>query len=108
MIYLALICVAQLAILAFVLLEQRRNIDQIRMMVEHASPDLCEMVALVDRLCQRIQAPEVAIAEHASGVWSQDDALPSVDMFDDDDFHESKEDLAERLDREAQAQVGSA
>lgn len=61
-----------------------------------ATPDLIELVALVDRLCQRVQAPDVAVAEHAAAqgpVW----APPAVPMDDDEAHFQSKEALAEQV-----------
>ena len=66
-------------------------------------PDLTELVALVDRLCQRIQAPEQAVVEHAMQMPLP--PMPQVIEMDDDDRHfETKEQMAEReMDEEAQA-----
>jgi hypothetical protein len=61
------------------------------------SPDLTEMVALTDRLCQRLQAPMVAVGEHDAQVAGLF-APPAVPMDDDDAHWESKDDLARRLD----------
>lgn len=53
-------------------------------------------IALVERLCQRIQAPELAIAEHALQVAGEF-TPPAVAMDDDEGHWEAKEQLAERL-----------
>lgn len=82
MIYLTVITVAQLALICLLVIERRHLVTL--------------QAAQVDRLCQRIQAPELAIAEHAThaiGEWAPPAVLP-----DDDAGHwEAKEDLAQRL-----------
>lgn len=82
MIYLAVIVAAQLALIALLVIERRRDREL--------------HIAQVDRMAQRIQAPELAIAEHAQaavGEW----APPAVTMDDDQSHWEAKEDLANRL-----------
>lgn len=66
-------------------------------------PDLSHVIRLVDRLCQRIQAPEAAVTEHA--IAQPLPPMPQVNLPDDDTaFWESqgfelpKEELAQRLD----------
>lgn len=59
------------------------------------TPDLTALIDLVDRLCQRVQAPERAINEHTQGVVVPE-SPPAVDMFDDEEYWEPKENLAER------------
>jgi hypothetical protein len=59
------------------------------------TPDLTALIELVDRLCQRVQAPERAINEHTQGVVVPE-SPPAVDMFDDEEYWEPKENLAER------------
>jgi hypothetical protein len=64
------------------------------------NPDLVELVALVDRLCQRIQAPSQAVFEHTAAhppPPTHEQAPSAVDPNDDEDFWESREELAERL-----------
>lgn len=61
-----------------------------------ASPDLVELIALVDRLCQRVQAPERAVFEHAVAAAEDDPVVEAVNMFDDRDYWESKDALAQR------------
>lgn len=93
--------------------EQRERTERLLSLVEatqaHASkphPDVAELVALVDRLCQRIQAPEQAVVEHAMA-----QPLPPLPMaieMDDDEGHwESKEQMAEREMAEEQQAMRS-
>jgi len=60
-----------------------------------ASPDLENLIALVDRLCQRVQAPDLAVTEHA---FKDTPPSPRAVPFDDDEaFYEAqltKEQLA--------------
>lgn len=70
---------------------------------EQPHPDLKELVGIVDRLCQRIQAPDAAVTEHAMAQPLPD--MPQVVMPDDDrawwesqGFQMPKEQLAEQLD----------
>lgn len=79
---LVVVIVAQLALIALLAIERRRDREL--------------HIAQVDRMAQRIQAPELAIAEHAQaavGEWTP----PAVTMDDDDSHWEAKEDLANRL-----------
>lgn len=62
-------------------------------------PDLTQLIGLVDRLCQRVQAPDVAVTEHAMsmpvGPMPQprpDQGYEGLDVFPE----VSKEELAER------------
>jgi hypothetical protein len=94
---LALVIAGQFALIGYLVYQQQRQAPLIAEVVRCSSPDLVEMVALVDRLCQRLQAPELAAAQHfneGAPVY----APPAVSMFDDDDFNESKEEMALRLD----------
>jgi hypothetical protein len=95
MIVLGVCNLALIALAAFLILEVRHQSTVIEAVARAGSPDLCEMVALVDRLCQRIQAPEAAVMEHAAqgAVY----APQHVPLDDDQQFFESKEQLAERL-----------
>lgn len=61
-----------------------------------ANPDLTALVGLVDRLCQRVQAPQTAVWEHTQAVTPEVQQPEPVDMFDDQDHWESKEMLAAR------------
>lgn len=59
-----------------------------------------EMVALADRLCQRLQAPQAAVLEHDELVRaprSDEYAPPAVAPDDDEGYWESREKLAELL-----------
>lgn len=87
--------------------EQARN--QLRDLVElhtrereTAHPDLTELIALTDRLCQRVQAPEQAVLEHQ--LQDLPVSPPAVTPDDDDAYWEAmrgttldKESLAEQL-----------
>lgn len=93
---LAAVVVAQFALIAWLIHRQDGQAQLIADVVRCTSPDLTEMVALTDRLCQRLQAPMVAVGEHdvaTMGVF----APPAVPMDDDEAHWESKDDLARRL-----------
>jgi hypothetical protein len=62
-----------------------------------ASPDLAELIALTDRLAQRVQAPTLATLEHDEAITNTYPAPIAVPMDDDDAHWESKEQLAQRL-----------
>jgi hypothetical protein len=79
---LTIIVVALLALVAYQVLERRREREY------HGRQ--------VDRLLQRIQAPEIAIAEHAQDAVGEF-APPAVAMDDDGAHWEAKEQLADRL-----------
>ena len=85
----------------------RERADQIRLLADLAThagssdphPDLTQLISLVDRLCQRVQAPDVAVTEHAMtmpvGPMPQprpDQGYEGLDVFPE----VSKEELAER------------
>lgn len=82
MVELTIIIVALLALVAGLIVERRREREY------HGRQ--------IDRLLQRIQAPEYAIAEHAQSA-SAEFAPPAVAMDDDTSHWEAKEQLAERL-----------
>lgn len=82
MIALEIIVIALLALVAYLVAERRREREL--------------TVGLVDRLCQRIQAPELAIAEHTQTVVGEH-APPAVALDDDGAHWEAKEQLAQRL-----------
>jgi hypothetical protein len=85
-IYLAIIALAELAMIGFLVIERRKaGADQI---------------ALVDRLCQRLQAPGAAILEHDEAVRAQrgtEYAPPALDPEDDQSFWLSRDKLAEHM-----------
>jgi hypothetical protein len=58
------------------------------------NPDVEQLIALIDRLCVRIQAPQLA-------------AIEEVNPFSDSEYWESREALAERLMHE-EVDAGSA
>lgn len=67
-------------------MERQDHRNQLRALVEEhsaerrvAHPDLSEMVALIDRVCQRLQAPEQAVIEHAIGDHPSPPAVPPDD-----------------------------
>jgi hypothetical protein len=82
MIELTIIVIALLAIVAYLIAERRREREY------HGRQ--------IDRLLQRIQAPALAIAEHAQ-TTAGEFAPPAVPMDDDASHWEAKEELAQRL-----------
>lgn len=96
MIYLAVTNLALVALALFLIRENHHQVAVIESVARSGSPDLTTMTELVDRLCQRLQAPEVAVAEHANAAFT---GTPPqhVPMDDDEAWFESKEELAERL-----------
>lgn len=59
-----------------------------------------DLIALVDRLCQRVQAPHAAVLEHDQQVRvARDDeyAPPAVEPEDDQGYWASRDKLAEML-----------
>jgi hypothetical protein len=91
----------QSALVALWAHEHRHALEVIESVAKSGSPDLRELVECIGRLCQRVQAPEVAIAEHASSVPSQF-SPQAVSMFDDDDHWAAsagltKEELADAV-----------
>lgn len=83
---LAVFAAIELALIAFLVVERRKS----------------EMVhtALVDRLCQRLQAPGAAILEHDEAVRGgrgAEYAPPALDPEDDEAFWLSRERLAEAM-----------
>ncbi len=98
------------ALLASERAAHREHTDRLMALTERAleqtnrpHPDIAELVALTDRLCQRIQAPEAAVIEHQMQMPLP--PMPQVIDMDDDQAHwESKEQMAEReMTEEAQA-----
>lgn len=79
---------------ALVLLERRASRRQ-----PVPNPDLLALVGLIDRLCQRIQAPAQAVFEHSTEQVrpGSEEAPPAVHPDNDADFWEAREALAERL-----------
>lgn len=97
MAYLAAILLASQGVLVCLMLREHRHaLEVIESVAKSGSPDLRELIGLVDRLCQRVQAPGYAVAEHAQHAMTQD-APQAVSMFDDEEHWASKEDLAEAL-----------
>lgn len=84
------------AYLAFDRWQSRHIVDRAAAIIQSGSPDLTAMIELVDRLAQRVQAPQVAVAEHTAAVLPTE-APAHIPMDDDDAFwlaNMSKEDLA--------------
>lgn len=92
----------QAVMVALMLREHRHSLEVIESVAKSASPDLRELVECIDRLCQRIQAPDIAVAQHAYAT-EPPSSMPAVSMFDDDDHWASKDELADLVD----AQVGN-
>jgi len=72
----------------------RRHEQHITQLLAAKNPDLESMIALTDRLCQRLQAPEVAVMQHQPQI---EPSPPAVDPNDDGDYWEDRDQLAERL-----------
>jgi hypothetical protein len=75
--------------------QQQRNANLLaHTLDQQESPDLTALIALIERQNQRIQAPEVAVAQHAAQDMPAD--LPQhVSTEDDDGFWKTKEQLAD-------------
>lgn len=77
----------------------------------HPDPNLLELIAQNDRLCQRLQAPQAAILEHDEQVRqtrTEEFAPPAVEPDDDEAYWASRDRLAELLmERETETSVGS-
>jgi hypothetical protein len=58
---------------------------------------LTAQIAQADRMAQRLQAPELAVAEHVAAHVG-DYAPPAVDMFSDEQHWQSKDELAALVD----------
>lgn len=67
---------------------------QTALILAAATPDLEALIASNDRLCQRLQAPAVAVAQHAADADTSGWAPPAVGHDDDEAFAVSKEMLA--------------
>jgi hypothetical protein len=66
-----------------------------------ADPEVAALIALVDRLCVRIQAPQRAAIEGlGEGEVSAQYAPPAIAPEDDEGYWLSREELAERLARQ--------
>ena len=89
MIALAVICGLLVALVAFGLLDRRAERRQ--------------LLATIDGLARRIQAPQMAAIEVHNDTSAQPlYAPPAVNPDSDEDFWESREQLAERLARAEQ------
>jgi hypothetical protein len=105
LILLGVLLAGQLALVVLLAREHRHAVEVIESVARSGSPDLRELVECIDRLCQRIQAPDVAVATHANAMMPGPPPL-AVSMFDDDDHWQSKEALADLV--EAQVTNGVA
>lgn len=86
MIALAAIAAAELLIIGYLVFERRK-----------ANADF---IALVDRLCQRVQAPAAAALEHDEAVRAHrsfEYAPPAVEPEDDEAYWMSRDRLAEAV-----------
>jgi hypothetical protein len=66
----------------------------------HPDATAVELIAVIDRLCQRVQAPAAAILEHDEAVRSprsEEYAPPAVAPEDDEGYWESRDKLAELM-----------
>lgn len=92
---LAVFAAAELVLIAYLVFERRLS--------ERAH------IALVDRLCQRLQAPGAAVLEHDEAVRarpSETYAPPGLEPEDDDGYWASREKLAEYAMSEELAESG--
>lgn len=65
-------------------------------------PDIAQLVALVDRLCQRLQAPDHAVVEHAQAQPLP--PMPQAVLPDDDEgWHRAQALTKEQLAEQAMA-----
>lgn len=78
-----------------------RHAQNLQRVLAQKNPDLEQLIALIDRQMQRIQAPAQAVMDHSVGLAAP--SPPAIPFDDDDAFNESrqmsKEDLAEHLMR---------
>jgi len=84
----------QAALTAF----QQQHTLHIQTVLKQKNPDLEQIIALADRMAQRIQAPQQAVYEHAAVQLPPDP--PAVGFDDDAGYWEarlSKDELAEAL-----------
>jgi hypothetical protein len=101
-VYIILVLLAcQSALVALWAHEHRHALEVIESVARSGSPDLRELVECIDRLCQRVQAPEVAVAQHAA-LMPVADPPRAVSMFDDADHWAAsagltKEELADAV-----------
>jgi hypothetical protein len=84
------------------LLQVGRDSERIAQMQQRRHPDATavELIAVIDRLCQRVQAPAAAILEHDEAVRSprsEEYAPPAVAPEDDEGYWESRDKLAELM-----------
>ena len=79
---LAIIAGLQVALVAYLVWDRRRRDDQ--------------LLQTIDRLCRRIQAPQLAAVElHNEGARDEEYAPPAVEPDDDEAFWMSRDKLAE-------------
>lgn len=93
MIALAAFAAAELVLIAYLVFEHR--------VMER------DHIALVDRLCQRLQAPGAAVLEHDEAVRQREDyAPPGIEPDDDAGYWASRDKLAEYAMNEELADRG--
>ena len=80
----------ELAALILVLAYLAHDRHQTARILATATPDLEALIAANDRLCQRLQAPDVAVAQHAAESVPSGWAPPAVGHDDDEAFMESR------------------
>jgi hypothetical protein len=81
---LAVFAVAELVLIGWLVYERRRT--------------SADFIALVDRLCQRLQSPTAAVMEHDEAVRARpgaEYAPPAIEPEDDEGYWMSREKLAE-------------
>jgi hypothetical protein len=81
---LAVIATAELVLIGFLMWERRRS--------------SADYIALIDRLCQRLQAPAAAVLEHDEQVRArrgEEYAPPAVEPDDDEGYWLSRDKLAD-------------
>jgi len=81
---LAIVAGSLVGLVAFLLWERHRP-----------DPDVAALIALIDRLCRRIQAPQLAAIETQNELVGQNPIAVNPEV--DDEYWESREALAERL-----------
>jgi rubrerythrin len=77
--------------------EQRHSAHMAKVLAQK-NPDLEQLIGLIDRQMQRIQAPAQAVVDHS--VAQMPESLPAVGFDDDDAFWKSRE-----LDKEQLAEA---
>jgi hypothetical protein len=74
---------------------ERAHTVQMQKLLAQKNPDLDQIIGLVDRLCQRVQAPSQAVVDHSVGLAPP--SPPAVGFDDDEAFHAAREMSKEAL-----------